>query len=136
MLEIYSNNQIVSNNFLLPFTSVALQKGDSQQLSGTNSIIINKCGLYELTLEVSGLPSEAGDVLIEMTKNNVVQSQAKIFIPTAITTTGVSGSLTTFIQTSTNVNRCCCSSPTTIQFNNAGVGLTSANIHLAIRKIH
>jgi hypothetical protein len=136
MLEIYSSNQTITSNSLLPFTSVALQKGNTQQLSGSNSVVLNKCGLYEVTLEISGLPSEAGNVQIDMMKNNIAQTQSKISIPNAVTTSGVTGSLTTFVQVNTNACKCFCSSPTTINFNNSGVGMTNVETHMIIRKIY
>lgn len=136
MLEIFSQNQTINTNELLPFSAVALVKGSTAVLSGVNTIQLNQKGVYSVTINISGLPATNGDVSIEMYKDGVLQPQTIIDIPGAITTTGINASKTTLVQVSRNNNPCdCCSSPTTIQFLNLGVGLTGSYSNVVVTKL-
>lgn len=89
MLEAYSINQTIATNGILPFNSVSLKKGKTAVLSGVSSIELNSSGVYEIVLDVGGLPGAAGDIEIVMTKDGVQQSQSKISIPTVVATESV-----------------------------------------------
>ena len=135
MLEAYSTNQTIDNNDIIPFNSVSLVKGKTAVLNGVSTIELNTCGVYEIVLNVSGLPTSDGTVTVNMTKNGVTQNQSVLSIPTQVTTSGFSGSITTLVQVSKNNTNCCCSSPTTIQFVNGGVGITQAETNVVVTKI-
>mgnify|MGYP002771451824 FL=1 len=135
MLEAYSINQTIATNGILPFNSVSLKKGKTAVLSGVSSIELNCSGVYEIVLDVGGLPGAAGNIEIVMTKDGVQQSQSMISIPTVVATEGIHGSITTLVQATKNNGTCCCSSPTTIQFLNTGVELTQATINVVVTKL-
>lgn len=135
MLNAYSKNQTLVQNGIIPFNSVSLLKGKTAVLNGVSTIDLNCRGVYCLTLDISGTPSDAGEVTISMTKNGVTQPQAVIDIPLVVATASVTGSISTLVQVSENNSACCCSSATSIQFVNTGVGLTNANFTVTVTKL-
>ena len=135
MLEAYSTNQTILTNGILPFNSTSIAKGYTATLNGVSTIELNKAGVYEVALNVSGLPSETGDVTINMTKDNVVQNGTNINVPTVVTTQGISATLTSLVKVATNNSCKCNSSPVSIQFINSGVGLTDFNCSIVVTKL-
>ncbi len=122
MLEAYSKNQTIpATTGILPFNSITLKKGCTAELNGVSSIQLNKCGVYEITLNINGLASTAGDVTVAMTKNGVPQPQATRSLVGQTTTEGFSLPITTLVQVNDNNSCRCCDSPTIIQFLNEGV---------------
>ena len=122
MLEAYSKNQTISaTTGILPFNSITLQKGCTAELNGVSSIQLNKCGVYEIALNINGLASTAGDVTVAMTKNGVAQPQATRSLVGQTITEGFSLPITTLVQVKDNNSCRCCDAPTTIQFVNEGV---------------
>lgn len=130
MIQAYSTNQTILTNGILPFNSTSLKKGNTTTLNGVSSLMLNSSGVYQITLNLSGLPSTAGDVTVAMTKDGVSQPEV-LNIPTVLTTTGVNGSITLLVP----VFRTCCGQATSIQFVNTGVGLTEANINVVVTKL-
>lgn len=122
MLEVYSKNVTVAENGIIPLTSVALVKGTSTQLLGTSTIQFNKCGIYAVTVSGSVTGSAAGEIVIQLEKNGIVQPQAVSLATAADATSIIPFSFTTLIQVpdSNNIN-CPCSTTTTIYLRNAGI---------------
>lgn len=122
MLEVYSKNVTVAENGIIPLTTVALVKGTSTQLLGTSTIQFNKCGIYKVTVSGSVTGSAAGEIVIQLEKNGVVQPQAVSLATAADATSIIPFSFTTLIQVpdSNNIN-CPCSTTTTIYLRNAGI---------------
>lgn len=135
MLNAYSKNQTLVQNGIISFNSVSLLKGKTAVLNGVSTIDLNCRGVYCITLDISGTPSDAGEVTISMTKNGVTQPQAMIDIPLVVTTASVTGSISTLVQVSESNSACCCSSATSIQFVNTGVGLANANFTVTVTKL-
>lgn len=135
MLEAYSKNKTIAANDVLTFDSVSLVKGCTAKLNGVSSIELNKKGVYEITLDVIGTPSESGVVTINMLKDGVVLQQGIINIPLVATTVSISPSNTVLVTVERDYVGTCSSSPTTIQFVNVGVGLTNANLNVVVTKI-
>ena len=122
MLEVYSKNVTVAENGIIPLTSVALIKGTSTQLLGTSTVQFNKCGIYKVTVSGSVTGSAAGEIVIQLEKNGIVQPQAVSLATAADATSIIPFSFTTLIQVpdSNNIN-CPCSTTTTINLRNAGI---------------
>ena len=97
MLEAYSNNQTILTNGYLPFTSASLVKGKTATLNGVSTIELNKSGVYEVILNIDALPSAAGNLIINMLKNNVIQQQALINVP-SVATNGISATVATLVS--------------------------------------
>ena len=122
MLEAYSKNQTIpATTGILPFNSIALKKGCTAELNGVSSIQLNKCGVYEITLNINGLASTAGAVTVAMTKNGIPQPQATRTLAGQTVDSGFSLPITTLVQVNDNNSCRCCDSPTIIQFLNEGV---------------
>lgn len=119
MLQAYSLNVTANTNAAFPFNNVTLKKGCTAELSGINTIELNKCGVYMVQVNASAAAAST----IQLTKDGVLQPQAQ--------STGTSPSFSTLVQVPTNNTCCCCSSPTRIQVVNpatAAATLTSINI--------
>jgi hypothetical protein len=69
-----------------------------------------------------------------MLKNGVLQPETRKSI-LAVTTTGTTIVIDTLVQVPENNTDCCCTSPTTIQFQNLGVGVGSADVSVVVTKL-
>lgn len=135
MLEIYSKNQTIApTTGIIPFTSTALKKGCTSELFGTNTIHLNKCGVYEIIFEGEYVAGTAGDINIQMTKNGTVQQQSNRTVIGASITESKSVSICTLVQVKDNNTCRCCDSPTVIQFVNTGVEIVGDS-NLTITKL-
>lgn len=135
MLEAYSVNQSLAANAIVPFTSVSLVKGETAVLNGTNSIQLNRSGVYMVSAVFTGTPGAAGTASIAMTKDGVVQPQATISDTPVLTTVGVVLPIVTLVQV-THDNSCCCrTAPTVIQFVNNGTALSAVNAKVVVTKV-
>lgn len=135
MLEAFSVSKTIPTNGIIPFDSVVLEKGDTAILSGTSSIQLNKCGVYEIVFNMTATATTAGNVIVNMTKDGAIQPQATRTITGATTATSANVPITTLVQVSKNNSNCCCSSPTTIQFINAGVPVLANSTNIVVTKI-
>ena len=120
MLQVYSINQAVSANGVVPFNNVVIDKGCAENLSGVGTIELNKSGVYEVT--VDGVASTA--TTLQLFKNGVALPQAQ--------STGTTLAFTTFVQVVNNNCNCnICSSPVTLQVKNTTeTTLTNVNINV------
>lgn len=135
MLEIYSKNQtIAASTGIIPFTSTSLKKGCTSELFGTDTVHLNKCGVYEIIFEGEYVAGTAGNINIQMTKNGTVQQQSIRTVIGASTTESKSVSICTLVQVKDNNTCRCCDSPTVIQFVNTGVGIVGDS-NLTITKL-
>lgn len=117
MLEAYSLNVTAAANSNIPFNSVTLEKGCTVSKPSADTINLNKCGVYMISVDVSA----AASTTIQLYKDGIAQPQAQ--------STGVSPSFTTLVQVPKNDSCCPCTSPTTIQIRNTvATTLTDANI--------
>ena len=135
MLEIYSKNQTIdATTGIIPFTSTALKKGCTSELFGTDTVYLNKCGVYEIIFEGEYVAGTAGNINIQMTKNGTVQQQSIRTVIGASTTESKSVSICTLVQVKDNNTCRCCDSPTVIQFVNKGVEIVGDS-NLTITKL-
>ncbi len=136
MLEVYSKNIEVAANAPIALNNVALIKGTSTELQGVSSILLNKCGIYEVTVSANATATPTGNVSIQLYKNNVA-------VPEAISaaTVGDAGaivalSFSTLVQVPTNnAINCPCSIPTTIEIINTGVLATFNDITVTVVRV-
>lgn len=106
MLEAYSLSVDVAANDAVPFQNVTIQKGCSAVLSGTNSVDLNKAGVYMVAVSASASVSTT----LQLYKDGVAQPQAQ--------NTGLNPCFVTLVQVQEN-NCCCpCTSATRIQILN------------------
>lgn len=122
MLEVYSRNVTVASGENIPLNNVVLIKGTSSQMQGAATILLNKCGIYQITVSDVATASEAGVVTIQMQRNGLPQVQAQSSVTAADTTSLNPMFFSTLVQVTQNNNiNCPCSIPTTISFTNSGV---------------
>lgn len=122
MLEIYSTNIDVEADAVIPFQNVALKKGCTAELSGTNTINLNKCGVYMVACDASA----SAATTIQLYKDGIPQAQAQ--------STGTDLSFTTLVQVNENNSCCACASPTSLQIY-SDTAVTFANVNVSITKI-
>lgn len=117
MLEAYSTNITLGANSNIPFNSTSLLKGCTATKPSADTINLNKCGVYMVSVDVSA----AASTTIQLYKDGVAQPQAQ--------STGLSPSFSTLVQVDHNNSNCPCASPTVIQVRNTVAGTaTDANI--------
>lgn len=122
MLEVYGTNVTAIADTPLAFGNVAVKKGCTAGLESSNTIQLNKCGVYMVEFDGSAAASNT----VQMFKDNVLQPQAQ--------STGTSMSFTTLVQVDRNNNNCCCSSPVELRFVPTEAG-TFTNINVCVTKI-
>lgn len=134
MIEVYSSNQVVATGSSIPLSDVALKRGKSVSLQGASSILLNTCGIYEVTVNASAISSEAtGTVSMALVKNGVIQEHTTV-TQTVYNATGIHNlSLTTLVQVDT-VGCNCCSQPTAIAIQNTGSEATF-DIDVVVTKV-
>lgn len=117
MLEVYSIDVDVAANTAIPFQNVSLKKGCTAELAGTNTITLNKCGVYMVSFDGSAEASTT----VELYKNGVAQPQAQ--------STGITPSFETLVQVPENNSCCPCTSGVSLQIvNTTATTFTDANV--------
>lgn len=117
MLEAYSLNIAVAADANIPFNSTSLIKGCTATHPSPDTINLNKCGVYMVSVDAS----TATSTTIQLYKDGVAVPQAQ--------GTGLTPSFITLVQVSENNTCCPCTAPTTLQVRNTTAGtFTDANI--------
>lgn len=122
MLEAYSTNIDVGAESYIPFNSTSLIKGCTVTKPSADTIDLNKCGVYMVSVDASSGTSTT----IQLYKNGVAQPQAQ--------STGTSLHFTTLVQSSENNTCCPCTAPTTLQVMNTTAG-TFTDASVTVTKI-
>lgn len=136
MLEVYSKNVAVASDAPVPLNNVALLKGTSSQLQGVSTIQLNKCGVYEISVSATAIATTAGEISIQLEKDDVLQPQAFAAETAADTTSSHSLGFTTLVQVTHNNNcNCICATPTNIDIINTGVAVTFDSINVTVVRI-
>lgn len=140
MLEAYSLNIDVAEGttslgVAIPFNSISIEKGCTATIPTPSTIQLNRCGVYMVSVDASAeVSDDAGDISIQLTKNDVLQPQAQA------TETGETGdtialSFVTLVQVQENNSDCCCASPVRLQVMNTGEAVTFKNVNCCVTKI-
>ena len=136
MLEVYSKNIIAAAGSPIALNNVALYKGTSSQLQGVSTIQLNKCGIYEITVSATATANAAGEISIQLEKDDVLQPQAFAGTTAADTTSSHSLGFTTLVQVTHNNNcNCVCSTPTNIEIINTGIETTFNSITVTVVRV-
>lgn len=134
MLEGYSTNIAVATNSAIPFNNVTIQKGCTAKLAAAATIELNKCGVYMVTVDAAGIPTSAGVMSIQLSKDGSLQPQAQSSV-TGTTTDVDNVSFTTLVQVKENNTCNCCTSPTVLRVVNTGVPATYNIANICVTKI-
>ena len=136
MINIYSKNIAVATGESIPLNSVALLKGNTVVNSGASSLQFNRCGIYELTANISATASEtSSDINIQLSQNNVLQPQTVAKTTPSDTTSTYSLSFSTLIQVKENNSNCPCSAPLVVELVNTGVPIAVDTMAVTVTKI-
>ena len=122
MLEVYSTDVDVLANTAIPFNNVSLMKGCTAELSGTSTIVLNRCGVYMVSVDASA----SVETTIQLYKDGVAQPEAQ--------STGSTVSFQTLVQVPGNNTNCPCSSGTSLQIF-SDTAATFANVNVVVTKI-
>ena len=133
MLEVYSVNIPVNEGADIPLNQVKIVKGNTAQLQGASSIVLNKCGVYKITAMANVTPDEAGTVSIQIKQNSILLDNA-IAQATAAVDTIYNLKTETLVIVSSNNTPCPCSIPTVISIAN-GDAATINLIDVIVDKI-
>ena len=122
MLEVYSTDLGITADTYVPFQNVALKKGCTAELSGTNTINLNKCGVYMVSVDCSATVATT----LQLYKDGIAQPQAQA--------TGTNPSFITLVQVSENNSCCPCASGTALQLMNSTESVLT-DINVVITKV-
>lgn len=134
MLEAYSKGITIPAASAVTFSNaVPFDRRNDVELSGTGTIVLNNCGIYELVFDGVVQAGTSGDIQFQVLRNGVELPQAAITITGATTATGIPFSVRTFVK---GPERNCCRgtcgySPVVIQINNIGVEVTG-DVHITV----
>lgn len=134
MLEGYSTNIEVATDASIPFNNVTIEKGCTAKLNAPASISLNKSGVYMVAVDAAGIPTTAGIMSIQLSKDGVLQPQAQSLV-TGATTDIDNMSFTTLVQVKENNTCSCCTSPTIVRVINTGVPATYNIANICVTKI-
>ena len=119
MLDIYSTDITVSANSSVPFNNTNVAKGCKITRSGTASVQFNKCGMYKVQVDASVVAGAAGDISLQLYKNNIPQPQAQAIETSADTTSTHNLSFSTLVQVDHDNCKCnMCTIPVTVSLQN------------------
>lgn len=134
MLEAYSTNIAVATNSAIPFNNVTIEKGCTAKIESSATISLNKAGVYMVSVDAAGIPTSAGVMSIQLSKDGTLQPQAQSAV-TGTTTNVDNVSFTTLVQVKDNNTCSCCTSPTIIRVVNTGVPATYNIANICVTKI-
>ena len=138
MLESYSINVNVDSGGIIPFNSPVLDKGCTAVQRGTQVIALNNCGVYRVTVSVSGSITAASannNIEIGLIKDGVLQPQSVQQAASSAATDLVNITFSTLVQVSHNNNNCCCRQPVNIQVVNIGAEALFTHADITVDKI-
>lgn len=134
MLEAYSTNIAVATNSAIPFNNVTIEKGCTAKIESSATITLNKAGVYMIEVDAAGIPTSAGVMSIQLSKDGILQPQAQSAV-TGATTDVDNMSFTTLIQVKEDNTCSCCTSPTIVRVVNTGVPATYNIANICVTKI-
>lgn len=135
MIETYSSNITVPSGSSIPLNTV-FRKGTTVTKTGDASIQLNKCGIYELVVNASGIATTGGDIKLQLMINGTMVQNAFASETATDTTSTHSLSFTTKIQVPTSYNEnCACSEAFIASLINVGVETNYSLVNAVITKI-
>lgn len=135
MIETYSNNITVSSNASVPLNTV-FRKGTTVTKNGDASIQLNKCGIYEISVNASGIATSGGLMTLQLMVNGVALPNAFASLTATDTTSTHSLAFTTKVQVPTSYNENCpCSESFIVTLMNTGVEVTYSLVDILVTKL-
>lgn len=135
MIETYSNNITVAPNSAIPLNTV-FKKGCTVEKSGDATIQMNKCGIYEVSVNATGIAQDGGLITLQLMVNGVSVPYAYASETASDTTSTHSLGFTTKVQVPVNFNEyCACSPAFLVTLMNTGVETTYSLVNVIVTKI-
>lgn len=135
MIEGYSNNISVGSNALVPLNTV-FRKGTTVTKSGDATLALNKCGIYEVAVNATGVANTGGIMTLQLMVNGAAVPNAFASVTAADTTSTHPLAFTTKVQVPTTYRECCpCSPAFDIKVLNAGVDATYSLVNVLVTKL-
>lgn len=125
--EITPTPSVVTENAILPLTTIARRKGCIVQ-NGSNSVMLNKAGYYEVNAVVTLTAPAAGNASINLQLNGVNVSGA-----TARTTITTATTQSVQLVISAIVKVYCNQAPATLTLVNGSLPINTSNISLSVK---
>ena len=136
MLETYSQNITVLQNTAIPFNSTSIRKGCTAVKTDVNTIELNKSGIYMVSFDaVASSTDTTGNIVVQLTKNGILQPQALTATTSTSATDVQSMSFVTLVQVNEDNSCNCCDSPVILKFLNTGIGATYVQANVVVTKI-
>lgn len=135
MIQVYSDGLTVAAGATVPLNSVTYAKGCSSNLAG-GTILLNKRGVYLVTVDAYGTVADAGDFAVQVAVNGVPRLDAINRSTTAVgdLTSVKTQAIVTVAQSDCPCN--CTSAPTAVQIiNPSDVGATDAHYNVIVSKL-
>lgn len=128
IMAITNTAQSILAGGIVPLTTISRRKGQCINLN-SNSITITKPGYYKVSGTVTFTASTAGDVSLELLKNDLAVS--------GITASGTVTTATTEINTLAidGIIRVFCNETAVLTLVNTGVAIDTSNVELSIVEV-
>lgn len=135
MIETYSNNITVPANAAVPMNTT-FRKGTTVTKSGDVSLQLNKCGIYVIDVNATGIASAGGLMTLQLMVNGVAVPNAFASVTASDTASTHSLAFSTKVQVPTSYNECCpCSGPFAVTLLNAGVETVYSLVDVLVTKL-
>lgn len=136
MLQMYSDGLTVAAGAAIPFNNTTYSKGNTAVHSAPATTLLNKRGVYLISVDAYGSVSAAGPFGVQISVNGVPRLDA-INQDTAAVGELASASTNCLVVVQQDDNPCCCTAaPTTIQvINPSTVEATGAHYNMIITKL-
>lgn len=134
MIETYSNNITVASNAAVPLNTV-FKKGSTVEKSGDATIQLNKCGLYEVSVNATGIAQTGGLITLQLVVNGIAVPNAFSSVTASDTTSTHSLAFTTKVQVPYTTNECACTPSFILTLMNAGESVTYSLVDIVVTKL-
>ena len=136
MLQLYSDGLTVAAGATIPLNNVTYAKGCSATSSG-GTILLNKRGVYLVTVDAYGAVAAAGNFGVQIAVNGVPRRDAINQATATAVGDLVSAKTQAFVTVAQSDCPCnCTSAPTTVQIiNPSDVGATDAHYNVTVSKL-
>lgn len=130
MLEVITNNAVVTADSVIPLQSITLLKGCTVSPQG-NNIVLKKSGVYAIHVDANAISADAtGAVSIQLAKNGVLLN-----IPNSETVANATAIHSLSLNALVRVKEAsCCETPVSISVMNVGNGAT-VDMNVVVTKV-
>ncbi len=137
MIQVYSDGLTVAPGATIPLNSIVYFKGNSATHSAPATVELNQRGVYLVTVDAYGAPTEEGEFGVQVVVNGVPRLDA--ISQTTVSAAGDFGAVSTHAIVTVAQSDCpcnCTSAPTTVSLiNPTEVEAASAHYNVIVSKL-